>query len=325
MFDLLSVAEQKELPAIPRPSRPRHLRLSHSVLTTIWESSADENKARWSIRPVAQDDEKCDEDAPINIQSPDQGEEERQSLDSQTSSPSSKPKTSFISTDPTSVCESERSKSTAKAPDYINAYTAYRLLSLKSRKQTGANSLRATLDKTQFLTNQLHTSMQPFNLLNRILNQLPGTSTALEDLREQTATRHAAITQKTDEHRLGIRNILKANYSIIAECEALLKEEATSNLELFTLERLAVNRLLTTFSSSETTKVEKDEDLESQQDVLVRFNEYVGSLIQSLDNQNTELEGLIQDLNKHVRQLEEEIHSYVRDKRSLSKMFRKMF
>lgn len=271
------------------------------------ESRDRELKDRlWSIRPVEQEDE-------------------QQSLNSDTSSPSSQPETSFTSTDPTTISEDPSNKSCTKTTNYLDAYQRYRLISLQSRKLTQATSLHIALDKTQLLTNQLHVSTNPLNRLLSILYQLPESSTAIKDLREQATTQRTAITHKTEDSRLAIRNLLKTNQPLIRECEVLLKDATTSNLSLFTQERLAVNRLLTTMSSNENVKIEADEGLELQQDVLAKFNEYVGGLIESLEMQNKGLEAMIGEVNQKVRSLEGEIDGYVRDKRSLRKMLWKMF
>lgn len=320
----------KELPATPSPSKPRHLRLNHKVLSTVYESPVDEQKAlemertRWSIRPVAKDEKEPDTDLVPEIASLHQDEEEKHSLNSQSSAYSSQHKTSLTSTDPTTACESEICSNPTTTSDYKDAYQQYRLVSLKSRKLTIATNLHVTLDKTQMLTNQLHVSIQPLNLLNTILHRLSGSSTTLEDLKERAALQIAASNNETEEIRTTIRILLTTNQTLIRECEVLLRDATISNLDLFTQERLAVNRLLTTLASDKNTTVDKDDDLECQQETLVAFNDYVSSLVQSLEEQDKGLENLIREVNQEVTSLEENINVYVKDKKSLKNMVRKM-
>ncbi|THX32301.1 hypothetical protein D6D12_02288 [Aureobasidium pullulans] len=303
-------------PATPNLSKPQHLRLSHKVLSTIYESSLDEKKqkereATWSIRPVDQNEE-----------------EEQQSLRSQASSPNSELDTSLASTKPTTVSASQNSTSLedpCPIDSYMEAYAKYRLLNLKTQKRNAATNLHIALDKTQFLTNQLHNSMVPFHLLITVLNKLIGSSPILKDLRERTSDQQITVSKQTEDFRLSLRDLLKSNHSLIAECENLLKTSADSNLELFTQERLAVNRLLATFSSNQNIKAQRDDQLELQQDVIAKFNEYVGGLIEGLEVQNIGLEKLVGDVNRGVRCLEEEIHAYVRDKKSLRGMVCRVF
>lgn len=323
---------EKELPKTPRLSRPRYLRLNHGALSTIFESSADENKealrkSRWSIRPVVREDSELEEDVTTNMQPANKNEETKSREKSETSSCSSQPETSLASTKPTSICESQdslTSKPSSTTDEYKEAYQNYRIVSLQSRKQTAAINVRATLDKTQFLINQIHVSSNPLNLLNSVLHQLPGSSSTLQDLRERTAHHQGTLSAKTETFRLAIRTLLITNQSLIRECEILLKQQTTSNLESFTKERLAVHRLLTAFSKDDGIKVDKDDDLDCQRDTLIAFNDYVGSLVESLETQNTGLEDLIGEVNGMVRHLEEEVNNYVRDKKSLKKMVRKL-
>ncbi|THW94875.1 hypothetical protein D6D15_01797 [Aureobasidium pullulans] len=319
-----TLPHQKELPPVPSPSRPRHLRLNHKVLSTIYESSADENKARWSIRPVPQHEDEHEEDVPDSTTSPGQDDEDERSMISHSSSHSSKLEISVTSTDPTSVTESQICNISSTTDHYTKAYQEYRIISLTSRKLTFATNLHTTLDKTQLLTNQLHVSTLPFNILTAILHQPTKSSSTLEDLREQVASQQAAIKNKTEDIRLTVRTLLTSNQSLIRESEVLLKENAKSNLELFTQERLAVNRLMATLASNEHVKVEKDQDLEHQQNTLTTFNEYVGSLVENLEMQNVGLESLIREVNQKVKSLEGEIDICMREERWFRGIFRKI-
>ncbi|CAD0013481.1 unnamed protein product [Aureobasidium pullulans] len=325
---------QKEPHASLSPSKPRHLRLNHKALSTIFESAVDESKdherrARWSIRAVNQDHKEHDDEQIFDTKTFDQDGEQQQaqheSPESQTSSLNSQLEKSLTSTNPTSICDSQASDQSAKINDYKEAYLKYRLISLQSQKLSAASNLHVTLDKTQFLTNQLHVSTNAFNLLCSIIQQFSGSSATIKDLRERTTNQQATLSVETDNIRLAVRNLLKTNYTVIAECEVLRKEANTSNLSLFTAERLAVNRLLTTFSSSKVITVDRDEELECQQDTLTTFNDYVGSLVQNLDVQNDGLEKLIKDVNQQVRELETEMDEHVRDKKSLKNMLRDFF
>ncbi|THY18139.1 hypothetical protein D6D02_02912 [Aureobasidium pullulans] len=325
-----SCPQQKPLPKIPSPSKPHYMRLSHSVLDTIYESSLDEREARelaetrWSIRPVKQDE--GEDDVFTNKKSPTQVEEDQESLKSKNSSISSQHEISLTSTNPTSLCNSQVSDRSVSTDDYKEAYQQYRLISLQSRKVTAATCLHVTIDKTQFLINQLHVSMTPLNLLNTIIGAFSGSAATLNDLREQGVTEKSFIDNKTEEIRAAIRDLLNSNHSLIRECEVLLKENNDNDKpDLFIRERLAVNRLITTIASKENVKVDADENLQCQQETLATFNDYVAGLVQGLGAQNVELERLIGDVNQRVCRLEQDIDAFVRDKRSLSKLFRKMF
>ncbi|THV64411.1 hypothetical protein D6D29_10656 [Aureobasidium pullulans] len=327
-----SLSLQKELPRTPSPSKPRYLRLNHKVLSTIFESSADaskdlERKARWSIRPVNQDDEERSEGVSARTEALEQPEveQERPSLDSSSYSPKSRPSMSLTSTEPTSIEDHQSSSTSCTVVDYKDAYTQYRVLSLQSRKLAAATNLRHAMDKTQFLVNQLHISTAPFNLLLTILHHITGSSSALRDLQKQITSQHITTNRQTEEFRAAVRDLLITNQSLIRECEVLLKETTASPLDLFTKERLAVNRLMKAIASEEHAKVGVDDDLLAQTDTLVTFNEYVGTLVQSLEFQNVGLESLIGDVNRKIRLLEEEVNSFVRDNKSLRKMIRKMF
>ncbi|THY35665.1 hypothetical protein D6D01_01121 [Aureobasidium pullulans] len=323
---------EKELPKTPRLFKPRYLRLNHGALSTILEFSADENKealrkSRWSIRPVVPEHAELDEDMTNNMQSANKDEGTKSSVKSETSSCSLQPETSFASTKPTSISESQdslASKPSSNTDEYKEAYQNYRIVSLQSRKQTAAIDVRATIDKTQFLINQIHVSSNPLNVLNSVLHQLSGSSSTLQDLRERIAHQQGTLSAKTETFRLAIRTLLITNQSLIRECEVLLKQQTTSNLEYFTKERLAVHRLLTAFSKDDGIKVDKDDDLDCQRDTLIAFNDYVGSLVESLETQNARLEDLIGEVNGMARHLEEDVNSYVRDKKSLKKMVRKL-
>lgn len=81
---------------------------------------------------------------------------------------------------------------------------------------------------------------------------------------------------------------------------------------------------MATLASNEHVKVEKDQDLEHQQNTLTTFNEYVGSLVENLEMQNVGLDSLIREVNQKVKSLEGEIDICMREERWFRSIFRKI-
>ncbi|KAI5202873.1 hypothetical protein E4T39_04450 [Aureobasidium subglaciale] len=305
--------QQNSLPSIPSPTKPRHLRLNHSVLNTIHESVLEETVVELDQYPSST----------IFLV---QDRDDRQTPESETSSTSSQFEISLSSTTGTALSETETCETNK---DYEEAYTKYLVADLQRQKWTVATNLEYALDKTQFLTNQLHSSMSPLYTFITILYNLSGSSETVQILQEQVTDHQATINLQTEETRLAIRDLLHKNQTDIRECEVLIKKHANSNLDLALVERLAINHLMIALATKESADIDKfdnshDDELSDQKDKLAEFGARVRSLVQGVEEKNAELETCVVNVNKLVHRIKNFIGLAVENESAIRKILRKL-
>ncbi|KAI5237443.1 hypothetical protein E4T43_08066 [Aureobasidium subglaciale] len=251
--------------------------------------------------------------------------DERQTSESETSSVSSQFETSLTSTSATTLNKIETCGSSS---DYERAYTQYLVANLKRQKWATATGLRHALDKPQFLTIQLHTSMSPLHTFITILQELCHSSETVRILQEQVIDQQTAIKHQIDETRLAIRE-LNTNQADIRECEVLVKKQANSNLDLALEERLAINHLMVALAAKDNADIDKfdnshNDELSNQQTELADFSARVRSLVESIEGENNELEKCIGDVNKMVHQIKGVLVRHIDHKSAIRKMLQKL-
>ncbi|KAI5268646.1 hypothetical protein E4T47_07693 [Aureobasidium subglaciale] len=252
--------------------------------------------------------------------------DERQTSESETSSVSSQFETSLTSTSATTLNKTETCGSSS---DYERTYTQYLVADLKRQKWATATGLRHALDKTQFLTIQLHTSMSPLHTSITILQELCHSSETVRILQEQVIDQQTAIKHQIDETRLAIRELLNTNQADIRECEVLVKKQANSNLDLALEERLAINHLMIALAAKDNADIDKfdnshNDELSNQQTELADFSARVRSLVESIEGEDNELEKCIGDVNKMVHQIKGVLVRHIDHKSAIRKMLQKL-
>ncbi|KAI5205954.1 hypothetical protein AUEXF2481DRAFT_27538 [Aureobasidium subglaciale EXF-2481] len=313
--------QQRLLPPIPSPTKPRHLRLNHSVLNTIHEAALEETIVMLDQYPsntIFLVEDSDDRQTPES--------DERQKPESETSSVSSRFETSLTSTPATTLNEIETYGSFS---DYERAYVQYLVADLQRQKWTIVTGLRHALDKTQFLTIQLHISMSPLYTFITILQELSHSSETVQILQEQVIDQQTAIKHQIDETRLAIRELLNTNQADIRECEVLVKKHANSGLDIALELRLAVNHLMIALAAKEDVDIDKfdnshNDELSHQQTKLADFSARVRSLVENIEEENNELDKCIGDVNKMVHQIKGLLVRHVDRKSAVRKMLQNL-